>query len=229
MVARRLATLLSKDELQDINQILDIGSWHLDQSIEFANIFPHARIDAFEPVPDSYKLCTDKHSALDEDRKKRIHIHNIALNNTKGEIPFYAVDTSIEQKIDAGFSSMLRFNDTLKSNTYYGHSLVQKEIKVQADTLDNWCASNKITAIDIIWIDVQGAELFLFEGAEEILKHTRIIMTEVGLKPYYEGHTLKPDIDRFLLARGFRELDSSFELNGFDYEANTIYIKTPQN
>ena len=229
MVARRLASMLGKEELGNVRQIVDIGSWHLNQSIEFANIFSDAKIDAFEPVPDSYKLCVAKHAQLPAPQKDRICIHNLALSNQKGEIPFYAVDTSIEQKIDAGFSSMFRFSDTLKSNAYYGQSLVQKEIKVQADTLDNWCVKKKISEIDIMWIDVQGAELLVFQGAEEILKNTRIIMTEVGLKPYYEGHTLKPAIDKFLLARGFRELDSAFELNGFDYEANTIYIKAPQN
>ncbi len=50
-------------------------------------------------------------------------------------------------------------------------------------------------------------------------------MTEVGLKPYYEGHTLKADIDNLLIDLGFKELDSSFELNGFDFEANTVYIR----
>ena len=74
-------------------------------------------------------------------------------------------------------------------------------------------------------MDVQGAELLVLQGADNILHNTRIIMTEVGLKPYYEGHTLKADIDEYLFARGFRELQESFELNGFDYEANTIYIK----
>ena len=97
---------------------------------------------------------------------------------------------------------------------------------VQSDTLDNWCRENEVHEIDIIWIDVQGAELLVFQGGGNILKNTRIIMTEVGLKPYYEGHTLKSDIDAFLLTRGFIELKGSFELNGFDYEANTIYIKS---
>ena len=72
---------------------------------------------------------------------------------------------------------------------------------------------------------MQGAELLVFQGAKNILKNTKIIMTEVGLKPYYEGHTLKADIDNLLIDLGFKELDSSFELNGFDFEANTVYIR----
>jgi hypothetical protein len=103
---------------------------------------------------------------------------------------------------------------------------VQKEITVQSDTLDNWCKRNKVNEVDILWMDAQGAELLVLQGAVKTLKNTRIIMTEVGLKPYYEGHTLKPDIDAFLAEQGFRELEASFELNGFDYEANTIYVRS---
>ena len=75
-------------------------------------------------------------------------------------------------------------------------------------------------------MDAQGSELLVLQGAKNILKNTRIIMTEVGLKPYYEGHTMKKDIDELLLSLGFKELEGSFELNGFDYEANTIYVRS---
>lgn len=224
MVARRLASLYGKADLGNVKQILDIGSWHLGQSIEFSNLFEKARIDAFEPVPDSYKLCVEKRKGLDKPTQSRINVHNLALTNKNGTVPFYAVDTSVPQKIDAGFSSLLKFGHGL-DKSYYGPNLKQKEIKVAASTLDNWCKKNRIMSVDIMWIDVQGAELLVFQGAKNILKNTRIIMTEVGLKPYYEGHTLKADIDKLLLSLGFKELDSAFELNGFDFEANTIYVK----
>jgi len=44
------------------------------------------------------------------------------------------------------------------------------------------------------------------------------------LKPYYEGHSMKKDIDIFMKKNNFIEVSESFELNGFDFEANTIYI-----
>jgi FkbM family methyltransferase len=224
MVASRLAHLSGKVDLSGVKQILEIGSWHLGQSIEFSNVFRHANIDAFEPVPNSYQLCLNNLNNLDEQKRNRIRVHNVALSNTTGEMPFYEVDPEIKQKIDVGFSSMFKFNDGLK-DSYYGDSLVQKEIKVQAETLDNWCKKNSLKEVDIMWIDVQGAELLVLQGAKKILKNTKIIMTEVGLKPYYEGHTLKPDIDKYLADLGFEELKDSFELNGFDFEANTIYIR----
>ncbi|MCW3122634.1 MAG: noeI 1 [Flavipsychrobacter sp.] len=223
MVARRLAVLLGKADLNNVNQILDIGSWHLGQSIEFATIFEHARVDAFEPVPASYELCKSRRDSLDRQRKDRIGIHNIALTNKTGKIPFYAVDPAQSSVPNVGASSMFRFMDGL-NGTPFNQNLVQQEIMVQATTLDKWCKDYKIKQVDIMWVDVQGAELLVFKGAEKILKNTRIIMTEVGLKPYYEGHTLKADIDAYLNGLGFKELHDTFELNGFDYEANTIYV-----
>ncbi len=224
MVARRLLHLLSLNLLENVTTILDIGSWHLGQSLEFAQIFPKAQIHAFEPVPDSYQLCLQRKAAQDQYNQSRIHIHNIALGKQTGTTSFYAVDPTLSSVPNVGASSMFKFMDGL-NGTPFGQNLVQQEIEVNADTLDNWSKNNNIAQIDIVWMDVQGAELLVLQGADNILHNTRIIMTEVGLKPYYEGHTLKADIDEYLFARGFRELQESFELNGFDYEANTIYIK----
>ena len=225
MVARRLTCLLGKADLENVTQILDIGSRDILQSFEFAKIFDDARIDAFEPVPESYDQCLKNKSQLNELMRNRVNVHNVAISNEQGEIPFYAVDPEKSSAPNVGASSMFPFIDGL-NGTPFGQNLVQNEIKVKAETLDNWCEENKVVNVDIMWIDVQGSELHVFQGANKILKNTRIIMTEVGLKPYYEGHTLKKDIDEFLFERGFKELEGSFEMNGFDYEANTIYIKS---
>lgn len=225
MVAQRLSCLVGKSDLTNIKQILDIGSWHLGQSIEFSRVFKDAKIDAFEPVPDSYQFCLKRIEELDEQQKRRIRVHNLALGNTEGVIPFYPVDASLSSTPNIGASSMFRFIDGLNGSPF-GQKLVQNEIKVKSNTLDNWCKANNVTEVDIMWVDVQGAELLVFRGAENILTHTRIIMTEVGLKPYYQGHTIKVDIDQFLTNLGFRELEGAFEINVPGYEANTIYIKT---
>jgi len=224
MVAKRLLWLLGKTDLSEVRQILDVGSRDIGQSIELATIFPHARIDAFEPVPDSYNMCVQRHAILPDQLRKRIYVRHIALSDAAGQIPFYPVDAVASSVPNVGASSMFRFKDGL-NGTPFGQHLVQREIMVQADTLDNWCARQGVTDIDIMWVDVQGAELLVFKGGLHMLNHTKVIMTEVGLKPYYEGHTLKADIDALLANHGFYELKNAFELNGFDYEANTIYIR----
>ena len=223
MVASRLNSLVGRTDLTSVKQILDIGSWHLGQSIEFSKIFKEANIDAFEPVPDSYELCKKRWAELDDSKKKRIRIHNIALSESVGAIPFYSVQPNNKKRLDAGFSSMFKFMDVMNGNDET--LLLQQEIEVKTNRLDNWCEENGVTEVDIIWMDVQGAELLVLKGAENILQHTKIIMTEVGLKPYYEGHTLKKDIDTFLFKKGFRELEGSFEINIPEYEANVIYVR----
>jgi len=219
-VAQRMKYLAGKVDLTQVKKIFDIGSWHLGQSLEFSNIFPDAEIYAFEPVPESYQTCVAKLQSLDDKRKQQIKVFNTALSDKNGTMPFYIAMADAQRGIDAGFSSMLKFNDTL-----YDHSTYQQEIAVNTIKLDDWCKENEIDSIDIMWVDVQGAELLMFNGADEMLRKTNIILTEVGLKPYYEGHTLKADIDSYLQERGFVELRDAFEFNGFDFEANTIYIR----
>ena len=49
-------------------------------------------------------------------------------------------------------------------------------------------------------------------------------MTEVGINPYYSGHTLKPEIDKLLTEElGFIEVKSAFFMQ-CQYEGNAIYI-----
>lgn len=57
--------------------------------------------------------------------------------------------------------------------------------------------------IDLIKIDVQGAELAVFEGAGERLDQALVIWTEVEFIPLYEDQPLFRDVDRFLSERGF--------------------------
>lgn len=57
--------------------------------------------------------------------------------------------------------------------------------------------------IDMIKIDVQGAELAVFEGADERLSEVLVIWTEVEFIPLYENQPLFRDIDLFLSSKGF--------------------------
>ena len=218
IVADRVKFALDVIDLDDSKTILDIGSWHLNQSIEFSSIFPDANIYAFEPVPASFNNCSQK--AL---TRPNISVYNLALSDFTGEGSFYAVDPSQSTVPNVGASSLLPFKEGM-NGSFFNEVWVQKEIKTKISTLDAWCRTNDIEDIDIIWIDAQGAELKVFQGGDKMLEKTKIIFTEVGLKAYYEGHSLKPDIDAFLEGKGFQELTESFELNGFDYEGNTIYV-----
>jgi FkbM family methyltransferase len=224
LVSQRLSHIVNFVDFSKVKTILDIGSWHLDQSIEFMNIFPNANVYAFEPNPDSANLCRRRVEGMGHENSSRIFVNELALTNKKGTIKFYPLDASKTNSTNHGMSSTLRLKDGM-DGSWHNDKWVQKEIEVEATTLDSWCSENNIVP-DLLWVDVQGAEYNLYEGGKNTIKnHVMIILTEVGIVPYYEGHTVKPDIDKLLKNElGMEEVEDSFEMAD-SYEANTIYIK----
>jgi FkbM family methyltransferase len=220
IVSERLKFLLNTIDLDNAKTILDIGSWHLEQAIELSTIFNSSKIYAFEPVPESYVNCLERSKYF-----KNISVFNLAVTDFCGETSFYPVDPKTSPNPNIGASSLLKFKDGL-NGSFFNQCWIQKEIKVEASTLDSWSEKNNINSIDIIWIDVQGAELQVFKGADKILEKTKVILTEVGLKPYYENHSMKNEIDTYLFSKGFIEIKEAFEFNGSEYEGNAIYINS---
>ncbi len=82
-----------------------------------------------------------------------------------------------------------------------GH--VEHTLDITLTTLDEWCATEGRTRVDVIKIDTQGSELEVLKGAEATLATVRAIEVEVEFNPLYEGVALFGDIDRFLRAHGF--------------------------
>lgn len=72
---------------------------------------------------------------------------------------------------------------------------------VETKTIDSIA---EIEAADLIKIDVQGAELMIFENAQRILPNTLVIQTEVEFVELYKNQPLFADVDRFLRSQGFQ-------------------------
>ena len=56
---------------------------------------------------------------------------------------------------------------------------------------------------DLLKVDVQGAEILVFQGAIECLKTALIVDVEVDFIPLYKNQPLFADVDAFLRGRGF--------------------------
>lgn len=224
LVSDRLKYIIDLIDLNSIKHICDIGSWHLKQSIEFADIFPYSEIYAFEANPENFKICEQTYNNLSSNYKNRIHLYNTAVDKIDGKIKFYPVNPNKSIGYNPGASSKYKFIEGL-NGTFFNQSWIQDEIEVDSITLDTWKNNNIIPNIDCIWIDVQGAEMDVFSGGIETLKNVKIIFTEIATKAYYDGQPLFNELNDFLQSQGFVELVDSREDNVVGYEINTIYIK----
>ena len=219
MMAERLSHIKNLIDFNTIKNIIDVGSAHGYESLNMARVFKNAQTFGFEPTPEHYDHCV-KIKQEAGDTGARMEFMMMALNDSDGPIKFYPLDTTQSRGNNTGMASKLQLMDP----AVFPHELsVQKEIVVNATTLDTWCRLNNVEP-DIIWMDAQGAELDILKGAEKSLASVKAILTEVGLTPYYHGHTLKADIDVYLASLGFRELVTARKL-GHKYEMDTIYIK----
>ena len=74
---------------------------------------------------------------------------------------------------------------------------------IATTTLDAWAEANPDAPVDVLKVDVQGAELDVLRGGERLLRSVRALELEVEFQTLYEGQPLFGDVDAFLRERGF--------------------------
>jgi FkbM family methyltransferase len=74
---------------------------------------------------------------------------------------------------------------------------------VSLQRLDDWAQTAGVEHIDVMKLDVQGAELAVLRGAERLLDGVRLIEIEVTFNAIYDGQPLFPEVDSYLRGRGF--------------------------
>jgi FkbM family methyltransferase len=226
VLAERLRHVQSLLDLSSWRTILDIGAMDGWEGTNMAKVFTDARVYAFEPSKANVERCTKTYMLQPYSVRSRIALSNVALTDSTGPTKFWAVDEDTaasfpgKGKVNIGIGSMLKLKDP---DMWPWEHNAQVEIDVQGYRLDDWCTEAKVDTVDAIWMDVQGAELHVLKGAANTLSNVQCIMTEAGLVPYYEGHTLKTEIDEYLTTLGFAEVEQARE-QPHAVEVNAIYI-----
>lgn len=140
--------------------IFDIGAnigWY---SINLSKGVPDANVVAFEPVPSTYQQLLSNLALNDV---KNVQAHNIGLSNDEGTKDMYVY------KEGMGNASLRDLS---------GRDHVEK-ITARFSTMDRFVHENKIYP-DFIKCDVEGAELFVFQGGTETLRQYKpVVFTEM--------------------------------------------------
>jgi FkbM family methyltransferase len=204
---------------EDVKVILDVGSLHAREAVEFSKKFVNSRVFSFECHPQSYLNCVE--TTKDH---PRCTVVNKAINNYDGTCTFFPIDPTrtVTTHTDGnpGASSLFKAAGTYDHIEKY----VQDEIKVPCMRLDTWAKENAITQVDLIWMDLQGAELLALQGMGELLKTVKVIHTEVEINPMYTNQALHKDIDAFLKLNGFMYVWGNL---GAEFGTDVIYVKIP--
>lgn len=143
------------------SHIIDIGAnigWY---TIHTAAMLKKGTIHCFEPVPETHKKLK---ANIEINNLSNITVNNIALSEKKQVLTFYFDPNQ------SGSSS--------SKNITENESVVK--IELDSITFDDYAEQNKLEQIDFIKCDVEGAELFVFQGALKSLeKYKPIIFTEL--------------------------------------------------
>ena len=96
-------------------------------------------------------------------------------------------------------------------------------------TLDTYCEEKKIKQIDILKIDVQGFEDKVLDGAQNLLKASKIklIQLELIFTEIYEKPLSIYDVEKFLIPNKYKLFGISNAgslISNYIYQQNHIYI-----
>jgi FkbM family methyltransferase len=108
---------------------------------------------------------------------------------------------------DGHSSSIVRAAENLHLNWPDVHEVGQ-ELLLRSDTLANVLAGSGIAPerLDVLVLDVQGAELLALKGSGAYLDHVKFLEVEASTIPIYQGAPLLRELDPWIAARGFRRL-----------------------
>lgn len=167
--------LLKKD-----NVIIDIGGnigWY---AVNLGLKRPDSIIYTFEPIPKTYEYLQKN---IQLNNLKNVTPNNFGFSEKDDTLTFYYYP---EGSGNASMANLTKKESVLK-------------IKCKVTTLDSFIEKNKIK-VDFIKCDVEGAELFVFNGAKKVLQNQKPIVFTEMLRKWAAEYKYHPNqiIDLFL-------------------------------
>jgi len=192
--------------------IFDVGSRDCLQSIEFYKKYPNAHIYAFECNPNTIDICRKNIIPYAD----RITLIEGAVCDYDGEITFHPIDQENTKSSwsdgNPGASSLFKFHEEYsKYHNAKNEKYIQKTITTNCHRLDSVMKKLDIPKVDILWMDLQGAELLALKGLGLHLKSVQYIHTEVANCNMYYNGCKTSDIINF--TKTFFENTTNIDLN----------------
>ncbi len=203
--------------------IFEIGACEGEDTIKLRKRFPKADIYAFEALPKNVRRMKKnytKYSAYG------INTQEVALSNNNGVEKLHISSghpTNLPRIKGWDYgnksSSLLPPKEHKKIHKWMKFD---QQINVRTMRIDTFCGSQSIKKIDFIYMDVQGAELKVLQGAGSIIKHIGIIWMEVEAIELYENQPLKAEVETFMKKSGFVKITDTVG----DVSGDQLYVNS---
>lgn len=183
--------LLASKLLKSTDVVFDIGANMGEFSVFAAHRVKDGFLHSFEPVQ---KLYNQTKRNIEANKFINANVYKMGFSNKNAELPIYhSIDRGSDGAVNSGLNSIYKEEGML---------LAENIVVVK---MDDWCLEHKINKIDLIKIDIEGAELFALQGAEETLRRLQPKMiVEVNQKTCLRaGYTARQLVD-FILKLGYQ-------------------------
>jgi FkbM family methyltransferase len=167
--------------------VVDIGSHRGKFIDEISSQRKVKKAILVEPILSNYEILKEKY-------KNSYKLYNCAVYNIDGTVNF-----NINEYDET--SSVLDFNKIKEIDNINKNKVVVKS--VTAKKLDTIVSENNLAHIDLLKIDVQGAEMYVLEGALETLPKTKFLIIELSLIQVYNESATFQTIHHTLKKFGF--------------------------
>lgn len=162
--------------------VLDVGA-NTGQSIDFfLKMNSTSEIYSFEPTPNIALTLRERYKDL-----HNVNIFELAFSDYNGNAELFVSNYSPTNSLLKPNTSVYeKFNSSLASTL----AASKKETCI-VETLNNWYSNNLVNKhIDLLKIDVQGAEYQVIKGGLEVLKsNVKALTIEFQYLPFYENST----------------------------------------
>jgi FkbM family methyltransferase len=190
-MARRPRLVELAGSLQQPLVLADVGvRWGFEP--RWTALAPAARLIGFDADADECAALRRRHAHL-----PRVEFAPVALSDRAGTQTLHVTREPAASSLLEPDPEVLRRRRGMRAMRPAG------TMEIQTETLEAWAERSRVDRIDVLKLDVQGAELAVLRGAGALVAGVRALDLEVEFNPIYRGQPLFADIDAFLRERGF--------------------------
>lgn len=203
----------------DIGTVFDVGANIGDWTGMALENFPNASVHSFEISKSTFERLNQAHAA-----NPRVTLNNFGLSDSEGTVVY------------KDYGATAGGNTILSNANYHDHKITPDLKETRVTTGDAYCAERGVQQIDLLKIDVEGAEHMVLHGLRGMLgaRKIRLVQFEYGYNSG-DAHFLMKDYFRFfaeydyavavLKPKGAIFGEFQYRLNDFSSGPNFVAIR----